>query len=180
VNAILIGLVLLCLTPVAQHLPLNALAAIVIMGVIGLLDFGHFFCLLRVSYLKEHSSCWHPRGQSLFFAFFFLNLSVAIILFPTPSTLQVNRADCLVWLVTWLGCLTVAIDVDLGFGVSLGLLFLFVKTAFSVLIPRSCVSGSQAYRGMRLYDLEVRLSDLFCFLSILPPYALARLFKLKL
>ena len=48
VNAFLIGLVLLVLTPVAQHLPLNALAAIVIMGVLGLLDFGQFFYLLRV------------------------------------------------------------------------------------------------------------------------------------
>ena len=49
VNAVLIGMVLLWLTPVAQHLPLNALAAIVIMGVIGLLDFGQFLFLLRVS-----------------------------------------------------------------------------------------------------------------------------------
>ena len=36
VNAALIGVVLLCLTPVFRHMPLNALAAIVITGVIGL------------------------------------------------------------------------------------------------------------------------------------------------
>lgn len=47
-NAALIGFVLLCLTPVFQHLPLNALAAIVITGVIGLLDFQRALFLLQV------------------------------------------------------------------------------------------------------------------------------------
>ena len=49
VNAALIGVVLLCLTPVFRHMPLNALAAIVITGVIGLLDFPRVFFLLKVS-----------------------------------------------------------------------------------------------------------------------------------
>ncbi len=48
VNAALIGFVLLCLTPVFQHMPLNALAAIVITGVIGLLDFQRALFLLQV------------------------------------------------------------------------------------------------------------------------------------
>jgi MFS superfamily sulfate permease-like transporter len=48
VNSAAIGLVLLCLTPVFQHLPMNALAAIVIVGVLGLLDFRRFFQLLQV------------------------------------------------------------------------------------------------------------------------------------
>ncbi len=48
VNATLIGIVLLCLTPVFRHMPLNALAAIVITGVIGLLDFPRVIFLLRV------------------------------------------------------------------------------------------------------------------------------------
>ena len=49
VNAALIGIVLLCLTPVFRHMPLNALAAIVITGVIGLLDFPRVIFLLKVS-----------------------------------------------------------------------------------------------------------------------------------
>ena len=49
VNAALIGVVLLCLTPVFRHMPLNALAAIVITGVIGLLDFPRVLFLLKVS-----------------------------------------------------------------------------------------------------------------------------------
>ena len=48
-NAALIGVVLLCLTPVFRHMPLNALAAIVITGVIGLLDFPRVLFLLKVS-----------------------------------------------------------------------------------------------------------------------------------
>lgn len=49
VNAALIGVVLLCLTPVFRHMPLNALAAIVITGVIGLLDFPRVILLLKAS-----------------------------------------------------------------------------------------------------------------------------------
>ena len=49
VNATLIGIVLLCLTPVFRHMPLNALAAIVITGVIGLLDFPRVIFLLKAS-----------------------------------------------------------------------------------------------------------------------------------
>ena len=51
VNATLIGIVLLCLTPVFRHMPLNALAAIVITGVIGLLDFPRVIFLLKASIL---------------------------------------------------------------------------------------------------------------------------------
>ena len=47
VNAALIGIVLLCLTPVFRHMPLNALAAIVITGVIGLLDFPRVILLFQ-------------------------------------------------------------------------------------------------------------------------------------
>ena len=73
-----------------------------------------------------------------------------------PRLPQVNRADCLVWLVTFLGCLTVAIDVGLGLGILLSLLVLFVRTAFPVLSPLAHIPGSQAYRDIQLYDLKVR------------------------
>jgi sulfate transporter 4 len=49
VNAALIGVVLLWLTPVFRHMPLNALAAIVITGVMGLLDFPRVFFLFKAS-----------------------------------------------------------------------------------------------------------------------------------
>ena len=58
VNAALIGVVLLCLTPVFRHMPLNALAAIVITGVIGLLDFPRVLFLLKVG-------AWPPSGLPL-------------------------------------------------------------------------------------------------------------------
>jgi MFS superfamily sulfate permease-like transporter len=48
VTAALIGAVLLFATPVFGHLPLNALAAIVITGVLPLLDFGRAWALARV------------------------------------------------------------------------------------------------------------------------------------
>ena len=48
VNAVLIGAVLVWLTPVAQYLPLNALADIVITGVVTVMDFGQLFYLARV------------------------------------------------------------------------------------------------------------------------------------
>jgi len=51
VNAALIGVALLCLTPVFRHMPLNALAAIVITGVIGLLDFQRVLFLFKASRL---------------------------------------------------------------------------------------------------------------------------------
>lgn len=40
VTAALVGITLLCLTPVFNAMPMNALAAIVIAGVLPLLDFG--------------------------------------------------------------------------------------------------------------------------------------------
>ena len=46
------------LTPVFQHMPLNALAAIVITGVLGLLDFPRCVQLFRVRF--PCSSCRHP------------------------------------------------------------------------------------------------------------------------
>ena len=52
VTAALIGAVLLFATPVFGHLPLNALAAIVITGVLPLLDFGRVLSLARVG--KPH------------------------------------------------------------------------------------------------------------------------------
>ena len=68
-NAALIGVVLLCLTPVFRHMPLNALAAIVITGVIGLLDFPRVLFLLKVSLwllssllLGRSTRLVHPTG----------------------------------------------------------------------------------------------------------------------
>ena len=58
VNAALIGIVLLCLTPVFRHMPLNALAAIVITGVIGLLDFPRVIFLLKVSSPSPEHLLW--------------------------------------------------------------------------------------------------------------------------
>ena len=52
VNAALIGVVLLWLTPVFRHMPLNALAAIVITGVMGLLDFPRVFFLFKASMMN--------------------------------------------------------------------------------------------------------------------------------
>ena len=49
VNAALVGLTLLCLTPVFNTMPMNALAAIVIAGVLPLLDFGRGMALFWVS-----------------------------------------------------------------------------------------------------------------------------------
>ena len=69
--------------------------------------------------------------------------------------LQVNKADCLIWIATFLGCLTIAIDVGLALGVSLGLLFLFVRTAFPVLKPLAQLPDSYEYRDIEMYDLQV-------------------------
>ncbi len=66
VNAAAVGLVLAFLTPVFQHMPLNALAAIVITGVLGLLDFGRVVTLFRVGFaplLRPH--VFRVRGQLL-------------------------------------------------------------------------------------------------------------------
>ena len=51
-NALLIGVVLFCLTPVAQFLPLNALAAIVITGVVPVMDFRQLLHLAKVGKRK--------------------------------------------------------------------------------------------------------------------------------
>ena len=49
VTAGLVGVALLCLTPVFNGMPMNALAAIVIAGVLPLLDFGRGVSLFWVS-----------------------------------------------------------------------------------------------------------------------------------
>ena len=49
VTASLVGVTLLWLTPVFNAMPMNALAAIVIAGVLPLLDFGRGVSLFRVS-----------------------------------------------------------------------------------------------------------------------------------
>ena len=54
VNALFIGAVLLWLTPVARFLPFNALAAIVITGVVPVIDFAHLFHLLKVCDKVQH------------------------------------------------------------------------------------------------------------------------------
>ncbi|EIE27094.1 sulfate permease [Coccomyxa subellipsoidea C-169] len=118
VNAALIGFVLLCLTPVFQHMPLNALAAIVITGVIGLLDFQRALFLL-----------------------------------------QVSRMDCLVWLATFLGCLFISIDAGLGLGIALGLLFLFVRTAFPRIHVLRRLPGSTFFRDAGMYRLQESAED---------------------
>ena len=58
VNALLVGAVLVWLTPVAQYLPFNSLAAIVITGVIPVLDFGQLFYLAQVNIeCLAHAGC---------------------------------------------------------------------------------------------------------------------------
>jgi sulfate transporter 4 len=60
VTALLVCLVVLCLTPVFEQLPLNALAAIVIAGVIGLVDYDeaiHLWCLHKVDFAVWCLAC---------------------------------------------------------------------------------------------------------------------------
>eukprot|EP01025_Chloroclados_australasicus_P052553 TRINITY_DN612_c0_g2_i2.p2 TRINITY_DN612_c0_g2~~TRINITY_DN612_c0_g2_i2.p2 ORF type:complete len:667 (-),score=99.60 TRINITY_DN612_c0_g2_i2:54-2054(-) len=51
VTAILVGIILLFLTPIFENMPMNALAAIVISGVIGLFEIGTMFTLFRINRL---------------------------------------------------------------------------------------------------------------------------------
>ena len=54
--------------------------------------------------------------------------------------LQVSKADCAVWLLTFAGCLFISIDAGLGLGIGLGLVLLFARTAFA----KSSVFGAPA------------------------------------
>jgi len=56
VTACVVGLVLLCMTPVFEKLPMNAMGAIVISGVSGLLEYEQAVHLFKV---KPH---WAARG----------------------------------------------------------------------------------------------------------------------
>ncbi len=48
-SAILVGVVMTFLMPLVQHLPMNALAAIITSGVMGLFDYQEGFYLFKVS-----------------------------------------------------------------------------------------------------------------------------------
>ena len=62
--------------------------------------------------------------------------------------------DCVVWLATFFGCLCISIDVGLAMGLSLGLVFLFVRTAFPKFASLQQLPGSVAYRDAELYNLQ--------------------------
>lgn len=57
VTAALVGITLLCLTPVFNAMPMNALAAIVIAGVLPLLDFGKGVSLFWVCLHSSACCC---------------------------------------------------------------------------------------------------------------------------
>ncbi len=63
--------------------------------------------------------------------------------------------DCVVWLATFFGCLCISIDMGLAMGLSLGLVFLFVRTAFPKFAPLQRMPGSIAYRDAEIYKLQV-------------------------
>ena len=65
--------------------------------------------------------------------------------------------DCVVWLATFFGCLCISIDVGLAMGLSLGLVFLFVRTAFPKFAALQQLPGSVAYRDAELYNLQASL-----------------------
>ena len=71
------------------------------------------------------------------------------------SHLQVSKMDCVVWLATFFGCLCISIDMGLAMGLSLGLVFLFVRTAFPKFAPLQRMPGSIAYRDAEIYNLQV-------------------------
>ena len=66
--------------------------------------------------------------------------------------------DCVVWLATFFGCLCISIDVGLAMGLSLGLVFLFVRTAFPKFASLQQLPGSVAYRDAELYNLQASSS----------------------
>lgn len=68
---------------------------------------------------------------------------------------QVSKMDCLVWLATFLGCLFISIDAGLGLGIALGLLFLFVRTAFPRMHILHRLPGSTFFRDAAMYRLQV-------------------------
>lgn len=57
VVAQIVGITLLFLTSIFEHMPLNAMAAIIIMGVVGLLDFKRavFYSKVRAKLEKSQS-----------------------------------------------------------------------------------------------------------------------------
>lgn len=65
--------------------------------------------------------------------------------------------DFLVWLATFLGCLFISIDAGLGIGIALGLLFLFVRTAFPRIHILRRLSGTSFFRDADMYRLQVSM-----------------------
>ena len=196
---------LLLLTPVFAHMPLNALAAIVITGVLGLLDFGQAAHLYRVrlpsttlkpsvypalshTFALEHRTgvytcpCTHCSAQDTYTCYAapaqlpddlhapdnaaYAVLSAHCKDSPSLSAgwgsltsqwcLQVSKADCAVWLLTFAGCLFISIDAGLGLGIGLGLVLLFARTAFAKSSVLARLPGSCAYRDAELYSLQAR------------------------
>lgn len=72
------------------------------------------------------------------------------------KTSQVSKLDSIVWLATFLGCTMVSIDAGLGLGVSLGLLFLFIRLAFPRIGRLRAIPGTDTYRDASLYNLQAR------------------------
>lgn len=62
-SAVLVGIAMTYLMPLIEHMPLNALAAIIISGVLGLFDYHEGFHLFRVRQ-RGH----HPSNFSMLFA----------------------------------------------------------------------------------------------------------------
>lgn len=72
--------------------------------------------------------------------------------------------DFLVWLATFLGCLFISIDAGLGLGIALGLLFLFVRTAFPRIHILRRLPGTSFFRDADMYRLQVS-TPLFLILT---------------
>ena len=76
VTATMVGIVLLCLTSVFELLPLNVLAAIVISGVLGLLDYEEAISLWRVH--KFDFGVWMTAFTGTLFLGVEVGLAIAV------------------------------------------------------------------------------------------------------
>ena len=71
--------------------------------------------------------------------------------------MQVSKKDCAVWMITFIGCLTVSIDLGLAMGVAAGLLLLFHQISFPEISMLSRLHGSEVYVPDKLYHSQVCL-----------------------
>ena len=64
--------------------------------------------------------------------------------------------DFCVWVATFLGCLFVSIDMGLALGLALSVVFLFTRTAFPVISTLGRLPGTEFYRDVDVYGLQVQ------------------------